>query len=319
MEATDNKKPLVSVLIPSHGRPGFFTLAIESVVKQTYENIEIIVSDDSEDDAIERIVMDYSKMFDKIKYYHTPGIDMEGNWQQCWDNMSPESEYVNFLMDDDIFTLNKIERMMDVFMKYPTVTLVTSYRKIIDKDGNILPDRTFNMPSSDVDTFVNSESAARSIILNCANWIGEPTTVLFRKKDSDGFFRGWTGQEKYLINDYPLWLRLLEHGDMFYIAEPLSFFREHETNDTHNPVTHVRGCMSFAFIIQHAWNSKKYIKTIKDLKLSITAWFLLTVSVIKNYQLSGRKFREYDELLLVFKEMQRAYTSEEPGEIVFDI
>ncbi|MBD0261856.1 MAG: glycosyltransferase family 2 protein, partial [Tolypothrix sp. Co-bin9] len=42
----DSKKSLVSVIIPTYNRPKYLKQAIESAIKQTYKNIEIIVSDD---------------------------------------------------------------------------------------------------------------------------------------------------------------------------------------------------------------------------------------------------------------------------------
>ena len=314
-----NKTPLVSILIPSHGRPQYFSLALASAVKQTYQNIEIIVSDDSIDNEIEKIINDFSKAYDNIKYFHSPGLGMEENWQQCWDNISDEAEYVNFLMDDDIFVPTKIEKMIDVFNEYPSVTIVTSYRKLLDGNGNILPDRDFNSPIFDSNSIISGNEAGRSIILNCSNWIGEPTTALIKKKYTNGFFRGWNGKEKYLIYDYPLWLRLLEYGDVAYIVEPLSFFREHETNDSMNPISLVKGCISFALMIQNAWNNKKYINTKKEIKKAISSWFSLASRVIDiccNRDVSGE---EYDDLMIVFRQMCILFTENEFGTIDFNI
>ena len=217
--------PLVSVLIPTHERPHYFSLALASVINQTYQNIEIIISDNSCDDETEAIVKSFQAAHRNIRYFHSPGMDMESNWQTCWDNMSPESVYVNFLMDDDIFAPTKIEVMVAILESHPELVLATSYRKLIDGNGELLPDKPFNSKLFESNTIADGQSAGKQIFVNCSNFIGEPTTVLFRKKCAGGYFRGWTGDEKYLILDYPLWLRLLEKGDFVYIAQPLSFFR----------------------------------------------------------------------------------------------
>ena len=78
----------VSILIPTHERPHYFSLALASVISQTYPNIEIVISDNSMESDTEIIVNDFREKYTNIKYFHTPGLDMWGNWQKCWDNMS---------------------------------------------------------------------------------------------------------------------------------------------------------------------------------------------------------------------------------------
>ncbi|RUT63328.1 hypothetical protein C1149_16050 [Clostridium botulinum] len=63
--------PLVSVLIPTYNRPEYFKEALESVINQTYRNIEIIIGDDSTNDETENLIKEnYLNNYDNIKYYH---------------------------------------------------------------------------------------------------------------------------------------------------------------------------------------------------------------------------------------------------------
>ena len=50
------QRPLVSILIPTHNRPEYFKQALASARQQTYPNIEIVVSDDSDDDRTRHYV-----------------------------------------------------------------------------------------------------------------------------------------------------------------------------------------------------------------------------------------------------------------------
>ena len=59
------------------------------------------------------------------------------------------------------------------------------------------------------------------------NVIGEPTTVLFRKKDLSEPFGVYKGKQYSLINDLAAWLSLLSKGKAVYISEALSYFRLH--------------------------------------------------------------------------------------------
>ncbi len=317
MEPT-NKLPLVSILIPTHERPYYFSLALASAITQTYENIEVIISDNSNDNETELIVNDFQKKYSNIKYFHTPGLDMHSNWQKCWDNISEESEYVNFLMDDDIFAQNKIEIMVDHFLKYPDANLVTSYRMLIDKDDNPLPDRGFNAPIVDNDSVIKGSEAGKNFLLRCVNWIGEPTTVLFKKSATNNFFRGWTGQEKYLILDYPLWLRLMETGSIVYLTQTLSFFRQHEVNDSKNFKTQIMGSISMALMIQHAWNNKIYLQNETDIKQALVSWQKMSLGTIHACFYTNYEGEDFDDLLNTYRVMCTSFTQKQTEEIHFD-
>lgn len=315
---TNDSMPLVSILIPTHERPHFFSLALASAVNQTYKNIEIIISDNSLDDETEQIVHKFQKVYHNIRYFHSPGIDMHSNWQMCWDNISAESKYINFLMDDDIFAEDKIDRMMAYFIKMPDLALVTSYRMLIDKDGNPLDDCGFNSPISSEDSIISGQEAGTSFLLNCVNWIGEPTTVLFNRSYTSGFFRGWSGNEKYLILDYPLWLRILEKGDMVYIADPLSFFRQHEVNDHKNFKTLIEGAISMALIIQHAWNEKQYLDSLPKLRQSLCAWQKMSVGLIYKSFTSNYHGEDLDDLLDTYNILTKRFVDDDTGNITFN-
>lgn len=63
--------PLVSVLIPTYNRPHYFKEALDSVINQTYRNIEIIIGDDSTNNETEELVRNqYLYKYPNIKYYH---------------------------------------------------------------------------------------------------------------------------------------------------------------------------------------------------------------------------------------------------------
>ena len=65
-------------------------------------------------------------------------------------------EYINFLMDDDLFHVNKIQKMMQYFLNDldNEIKLVTSHRQVIDGEGNLLPDVYSTMPLFDTDTII---------------------------------------------------------------------------------------------------------------------------------------------------------------------
>lgn len=316
--------PLVSICIPTHERPDFFVEALDSAIDQTYQNIEIVVSDNSEDDRTEHIIRKYQEKHSNIKYFHKPGVSALINWNTCWENISSESKYVNFLMDDDLFNKQKIAIMVNYFLAFPQLSLVTSYRQLIDKNGNPLPDMEANKPVLRNSGIIDRKKAGKLFFANCTNWIGEPTTVLVKRELlGNRLWGGWYGKEKYLIDDYMLWLRLLEMGDMAYITQPLSYYRQHDSNSTVNNYNmHITGCLSMASVIQYAWNNRVFIEESLELRRALSAWFQMSMFVINACYVSEKKeysIENFKVLLDTFMEMSERFTEENPGKIQINL
>ncbi|WP_179883987.1 glycosyltransferase [Bacillus thuringiensis] len=225
------QRPLVSILIPTYNRPHYFKQALISALVQSYSNIEIIVCDDSTNNDSKKIALRYSDKFpNKIKYYENK-VNMGGrlNFQRAFQKAN--GEYINFLMDDDLFHPQKIERMMQYFLldTNEKIKLITSYRQPIDAAGTAIPDFSFTKKRFHTDTIVDGIIASNSIILD-GNWIGEPTTPLFRKKDLVEPFGHFRGSQYYSAVDMASWLSLLSNGNLVYISDTLSYLRMHPSN-----------------------------------------------------------------------------------------
>lgn len=115
----NSKGTLVSVLIPTYKRSAYITRAIDSVLTQTYQNIEIVVVDDNihgSDEAIQtqRVLEPYRRA-GKIKYLQTPG-QLGGGAARNFALKSLTGEYVAFLDDDDKFKPDKIEKQLQFIL-----------------------------------------------------------------------------------------------------------------------------------------------------------------------------------------------------------
>ncbi|HDR6315679.1 TPA: glycosyltransferase [Bacillus thuringiensis] len=220
--------PLVSVLIPTYNRPGYFEKALCSVLQQTYSNIEIIVGDDSTNDETENVLQKYLCDYSNIIYIKNRST--LGQFENALMLFKEANgEYINFLMDDDIFHMNKIEKMMKYFFNDldNEIKLVTSHRQVIDDKGKELRHIYSTVRLFEEDTIIEGTELGNSVIVDQKNYIGEPTTVLFRKNDLQEPY-GVFDKRRYLCNvDIASWLSLLSKGKAVYIAETLSYFRLH--------------------------------------------------------------------------------------------
>jgi glycosyltransferase involved in cell wall biosynthesis len=220
-------QPLVSILIPAYNKPQFLKIALESVLSQSYSNLEIIICDDSSNDGVQKMITAYLAKYPQIQYFNNGGpMGQYGikNGSKCLQICT--GEYVNFLMDDDVFYPTKIEKMIK-YLKGDEVSMVTSQRNRIDGDGNLLPDITATKRITDVVKIFDGVELGKVMLFKKRNFIGEPTTVLFKKKYIDGY--GIYMGRQYLCNvDMAMWLSLLSYGKCVYIPEILSSFRVHQ-------------------------------------------------------------------------------------------
>jgi glycosyltransferase involved in cell wall biosynthesis len=238
--------PLVSILIPTYNKPKYLEIGLESVLNQTYRNIEVIICDDSTNNEVENMVKLYLGKYPSIKYRRNIKEkediflkededelrSSEGNnnaiknFNRCLRLSS--GEYVNFLMDDDLYREDKISTMMNYYIVDEEITLITAYRQLIDKNGKKLKDMLATEKLSENTVMVEGIILRNFILESMMNSIGEPTSVLFKKKNLDEKMFGEFDSILYYCNvDIATWLGLLSKGKAVYIAEPLSKMRFH--------------------------------------------------------------------------------------------
>jgi len=102
-------KPLVTVIIPTYNREKFVIEAIESVLCQSYENIELIVVDDGSTDKTFQSVTPYL-IKGKLRYIHqnNRGVSSARN---CGIKLS-RGDYITFLDSDDLWDKRKLEKQI---------------------------------------------------------------------------------------------------------------------------------------------------------------------------------------------------------------
>lgn len=249
--------PLVSILIPTHNRPDFFEIALKSALEQSYGNIQVVISDNSDDERTRERITPY--LSDKrIVYHREPGLTALNNFAKCLE--LAEGEFVNFLMDDDVFHPDKIKRMMDYFLKRPGLGLVTSFRQLIDEHGNYLPPANPTQQLFAKDTLLQGESFGEYILKNGRNVLGEPTTVLARREDIGPHFGRYFGQQFVVLADVATWLSVLAKKDCVYIADALSYFRIHAGQDQKNSHIKVHATVDWFRLFMTSHRNNVFIK-----------------------------------------------------------
>jgi len=96
-----------------------------------------MVSDDGTNNDTENLIQPYLQKYSNLKYVRYKDFTANDNWDSARKYNNPDAEFVNYLLDDDLFYPKKLEVMVEVFRNNPKVSVVTSVRNTIDKDGNI--------------------------------------------------------------------------------------------------------------------------------------------------------------------------------------
>ena len=239
--------PLVSILMPTHERPQFFKLALESALAQTYRNIEIIVSDNSEDDRTEELIKAYAAD-ERIHYMRDAGLPALRNWLKPLEGM--RGEYFAYLFDDDLYAPEKIERMADVLSMEDGVAFVTSHRCAIDEAGNIVADPAIDPLPVEETSRIPGELAIYGLLEKQANFIGEFTTVLLPRRARETVREILQREPRTVLPDVECWMRLLEEGDLLYMVDTLSYFRRHEGQASADPVAQIEGACTWAKLLR---------------------------------------------------------------------
>ena len=235
--------PLVSIIIPTHERPELF----ESALAQTYRNIEVIVSDNSEDARTEELMKAYADD-ERIHYTHDAGLPAMQNWTRPLERM--RGEYFAYLFDDDLYAPEKIERMADALSMEDGIAFVTSHRCAIDEAGNIVPDPAIDPLPVEETARIPGDLAICGLLEKQANFIGEYTTVLLPRSAKETVREVLTEEPRSALVDVECWIRLLEKGDLLYIVDTLSYFRKHEGQSSNDPAIHAACARAWATLLR---------------------------------------------------------------------
>lgn len=129
---------LISVIIPTYNTKGGLQKSIDSVLSQTYKNIEIIIIDDNDPNSqyrkeTENIMMKYQKI--SQVHYIKHDVNKNGAAARNTGIRASKGQYITFLDDDDKFLPEKIEKQYNYLEKHPEHDAV--YTQIIGDKGVI--------------------------------------------------------------------------------------------------------------------------------------------------------------------------------------
>ncbi|AKB67311.1 glycosyltransferase family 2 protein [Methanosarcina mazei] len=201
-----SQNPKVSVVIPTYNRAHLLPRAIQSVLDQTYQDLEIIIVDDGSRDNTERVIKNFKdERIRYIQHNQNKGASAARNTGI----RESRGKYIAFQDSDDEWFSNKLEKQIEAFADAPPeVGIVYSgfYR--------IEADRKLYLPS---DQLSLKEGNIHNELLK-GNFVGTPTVLM--KKEC---FRNqrYFNESLPALEDWELWIELSKYYTFRYIKKPL--------------------------------------------------------------------------------------------------
>lgn len=207
---------LVSIITPMYNSEKYIQQCIESVINQTYKNIEMIIIDDGSTDKSRKIVLEYANKYDSIKY-----IKQERNMGIAEARnkgiRNSKGRFIAFLDSDDLYKKDKIEKQINFMIQNNYAFTYTSY-DLIDENSLSLNKVVKAKDNYDYETLLKG------------NNIGCLTVILDKEKINCEIEFSKNHHE-----DYILWLKLLKNNVKAYgMDETLSSYRKTNSSISHN-------------------------------------------------------------------------------------
>lgn len=224
-ETQSQPGPLVSVCIPVYNCETYIGEAIQSILSQSFQDFEIVVVDNASTDRTKEVVQSFQDARIRLILNET-NVGPCRNW-----NISMEEsrgKYIKMVGADDLLYPDCLEEQVRVFEDHAgeEVAVVCCPRDIIDAAGKVMF-RNHGWQTRSRAIRMHGRHAVRSMARAGRNLIGEPLTLLFRRRDalSLGGFDPEVYRRLPFCLDWDLWCRLLQRGDLHVCANALGAFR----------------------------------------------------------------------------------------------
>lgn len=206
--------PLVSVIIPNYNYARYIGQAVDSVLAQTFRNVEVIVVDDgSKDDSLEMLRPYGDKV--RVIAQANQGVAVARNAGAA----ESRGEFLAFLDADDVWLPEKLERQLQVLAGDSDVGLVHCSMTLIDPDGAVCGES-----SNGKEGWISTDI----LRLQDEAVIGAGSTALVTRKAFDA--AGGFDWRLSTAADWEFCYRVSVAHKIGYVPEPLVLYRIHNSN-----------------------------------------------------------------------------------------
>ncbi|MEM0575269.1 glycosyltransferase family 2 protein [Flavobacterium polysaccharolyticum] len=205
----DILNPKVTVLMPVYNCELYIKEAIDSILNQTFTDFEFLIIDDASTDKTVSIVKEYNDC--RIELIEKP-VNTGYTNSLNYGLKVAKGEYIARMDGDDISLPNRFEKQIAFLDANPEVVLCGTAVKVIDSD------RVIRYP--EFNDYIKLEFLSQNCIVH--------PSVMIRKSILD-FYSISYDTNKEPAEDYNLWVKLLNYGNLYNIQEVLLYYRVHSS------------------------------------------------------------------------------------------
>ena len=202
----------ISIVLPTYNGEKYIRESINSIIKQTFTDWELLIVDDCSTDNTSVIVEEYAKLDNRIKIIHNKENQKLPNSLNIGFRVA-KGQYLTWTSDDNYYFPNALEVTYQYLCERPEINMVCADMQKIDSEGE--------------DQGVLKIYDEEEMLLN--NRVG----ACFLYRDIVLKEIGEYDPEQFLVEDYDYWIRILKtYGKIGYIENVLYAYRVHEKSLT---------------------------------------------------------------------------------------
>ncbi|WP_223650897.1 glycosyltransferase family 2 protein [Hymenobacter psoromatis] len=223
--------PRVSVIIPNYNHARYLPQRIESVLNQTFRDLEVLLLDDCSPDDSRAVIAKYAAQDTRIRV--VLNAQNSGSTFKQWNKGFAliRGEYVWVAESDDFAEPDLLEKLLVPLLADEAVVLAYCNSFDVDEYGHV--SGTWESFLTELGPQWQHDFVAEGLplvlrYLSFRNFIPNASAVLMR---ASALRAAGPADESYrLVGDVIFWARLLARGKMAYVAQPLNYFRTHRQN-----------------------------------------------------------------------------------------
>lgn len=227
--------PLVSIVTPTYNQGNYLAETIDSVLAQTYPNIEYIVLDDGSTDNTQEVLSNYDG---RVRHQRHLNVGQAETLNRGW--AMSRGSLLGYLSSDDRLAPDAVALLVKSLKQHTDVVAVYCDYDLIDSKG-----RQFRSVKAE-------DFSVRRLTIDMVCQPGPG--ALFRR---DVFERsgGWSENLRQ-VPDFEFWLRISRFGDFRRVPEVLAHYRVHGNSASFMPISTERS-MEVVQVMKRYWNGSE--------------------------------------------------------------
>jgi len=207
--------PRLSVGLPVYNGEKYVAESIDALLGQTYEDFELIISDNASTDATAGICQRYERLDSRVRYYRQPrNIGLAPNHNFVVEQA--RGELFKWASNDDLYARELLSCCVDALDEYPQVVLAHSWTAKIDSSGRVFEVIEYPMTTASP----HAPERFRSILFDSG---GDDDYGVMRL----AVLRRTAMKESYHHADHTIIAEIGLHGQFYQVPDWLYFRREH--------------------------------------------------------------------------------------------